>query len=1067
MTHSFHVPGSCLALVLLSTLGVAQLQSSDFEGIKARSIGPAGMSGRVAAVCALESDTNVIYVGAATGGLWKSTDGGLAWKPLFDAESVASIGAVEVFQASPEVVWVGTGEGNPRNSTSVGKGLWRSTDAGQSWKHLGLDDSEKIHRIALDPGDSEVAFIGALGPTWSDGEQRGVFRTRDGGETLEQVLFVDERTGCADLVMDPTNPNKLFAAMWSHRRDPWLFTSGGEGSGLYVTRDGGDNWERLNGKNGMVDGELGRIGLAISRSNPNIVYALVEAEQNSLLRSDDGGVNWTTMNSDNDVAQRPFYYADIRVDPKDPDRVYNMASIVRVSNDAGKSWDTFVPYNLIHPDHHALWIHPDNPNFLIDGNDGGVAISTNHGADWRFCRSLPLAQFYHIAVDDDLPYHIYGGMQDNGSWRGPNDVWENGGIRNHHWEEVGFGDGFATLPLPQDSTKGYAMSQGGSVFRWDSITGERRLIRPDGPEGEELRFNWNAAIALDPFDGANALYYGSQYLHRSTDQGATWEVISPDLTSDNEDWQQQHTSGGLTLDVTAAENFCSIMTIAPSPLDSKVIWVGSDDGRLHVTLDAGKTWTRVDENVLGINADTWIPHIEASKHDANTAYAVFDDHRRGDWTTQVYKTTDYGQNWTSISNEDLDGYAHVILEDPLAEDLLFLGTEFGLWVTQNGGREWFKWTNGMPTVAVRALAFQSREDDLVIGTHGRAAYVIDDISPLRAATEESLKAPLQLFDVADAQQHRVKQTGESRFPGTEEFRGETGSYGLCINFAWNPDPEPEEEAAAEETQDSEKEEIEEEDKPELTLDVFDSKGNRMRHLKPKPSAGFNRIQWNLRRDGFRRPGSAKSWDVAPSGPEVPPGLYDLVLSYGEHEVRASFEVLADPNSEATAEGSAARWEAMRRLGALQEEVASAVDDLDATLSDIDIVTAKLKEGRNPDAENPNQDVLDQAEELKDAITEVRDAFMGARNQKGIFRNPKTIMGMIGAASWGIGSSWDAPSSTHLRRLEEAEEALQEVVPDLDRVLGEELDALRKAVDAAGVRLLPTRSSSKKTQSEAE
>ena len=1041
-------------VLLLTPIGLAQVDAESYSSLSARSIGPAGMSGRVAAVCAVESNPNIIYVGAATGGVWKSVDGGLSWSPIFDEESAASIGSVQVFQSAPEIVWVGTGEGNPRNSTSVGKGIWRSLDGGQSWSHLGLEDSEKIHRIVLHPTNPDIAFVGALGPTWSDGQQRGVFKTVDGGKTWEHVLYVDERTGCADLVVDPRNPNKLFAAMWSHRREPWFFTSGGEGSGLYVTRDGGESWKLLNGEGGFPAGELGRMGLAIARSQPETVYALVEAKKNSLVRSDDGGVSWRTMNRKNSVAKRPFYYADIRVDPADPDRVYNLASTVRVSNNGGEDFEPFIPWSLIHPDHHAMWIHPENPAHIIEGNDGGVAISTDHGKSWRFCRALPLAQFYHLAVDDDRPYNVYGGMQDNGSWRGPNDVWENGGIRNHHWEEVGFGDGFATIPLPQDSTKGYAMSQGGSVFRWDTETGERRLIRPDGPEDVELRFNWNAAIALDPFDAENTLYYGSQFVHRSADQGASWETISLDLTTNEEDWQRQAESGGLTPDVTAAENFCSIVTIAPSALERGVIWVGTDDGRLHVTRDGGESWKSVEKNVFGVPQNTWVPHIEASKFDAGTAFAVFDDHRRGDWTTHVYRTTDFGESWSSLATEDVDGYAHVIEQDPVDEDLLFLGTEFGLWVTLDGGRHWNKWTSGFPTVGVRALVVQERESDLVIGTHGRAAWVIDDISPLRHLTDELLGEALHLVPVSDAQQHRIKQTGESRFPGTEEFRGEVSDYGALIYFTMNlkaAGPASEDDESAEEEAEEEKEE-----EVELTVEVVDGSGDRMRLLHQDPIDGLNRVVWNLRRDGFRRPGNKKDWKTPPEGPEVPPGDYKVVVRYGDHEAEGPLRILADPRSSNSIEGSAARWAAMQRLGVIQENLALAIDAIDGTLTDVSAIVDKLEEGRDPNLDNPHQDVLDAAEEYEQALNDLRDSLVGARKQKGINRNSDNVASQVGRASWGLGSSWDAPSPTNLRLLEEAEEAYAEAIPGYNRVIGEELEAFRARVEEAGVRLLPER-----------
>jgi len=1049
------LPRFLLPLVLASS-AFAQVEAESFSVLRARSIGPAGMSGRVAAVCALESDPNVIYVGAATGGLWRSVDGGLEWEPLFDEEPVASIGAVQVFQAAPEIVWVGTGEGNPRNSTSVGKGIWRSIDGGASWTHLGLSESEKIHRIVLHPTDPDTAWVGALGPTWSDGEERGVYKTTDGGASWERVLFVDARTGCADLVADPRNPNKLFAAMWSHRREPWFFTSGGEGSGLHLSRDGGESWKRLGTAEGLPAGELGRIGLAISRSDPDVVYALVEAENNVLLRSDDGGLSFETVNDDNSVAQRPFYYADIRVDPADPDRVYNMASTVRVSNDGGASFETFIPWSLIHPDHHALWVHPERPELLIDGNDGGVAISTDHGRSWRFCRALPLAQYYHIAVDDELPYRVYGGMQDNGSWRGPSEVWENGGIRNHHWEEVGFGDGFATIPLPQDTTQGYAMSQGGSLFRWSTVTGERRSIRPPGPEDVELRFNWNAAIALDPFDAENSLYYGSQFVHRSRDRGESWELLSPDLTTDEPDWQRQSESGGLTLDVTNAENFCSILTIAPSPIERGLVWVGTDDGRLHLTRDGGESWTSVEENLYGVPRHTWVPHVEASRHDPATAYAVFDDHRRGDWTTHVYRTRDYGASWALIAGEEVDGYAHVIEEDPVDPDLLFLGTEFGLWVSLDGGRNWSKWTSGFPTVSVRALAIQERENDLVIGTHGRAAWVVDDVSPLRGLDAAVLEEPLHLFEIVPAQQHRLRQTGESRFPGTEEFRGENPAYGAHVDFCMNLEaaapPEPEETEAT----DDDPEEKEADDDPELTVEVFDASGERLRRLRPDPREGLNRVVWDLRRDGFRRPGTPVDWEQPPAGPEVSPGTYRVVVSYGEHSAESELEVLADPRFDGAAEAAAARWEVIERLGELQERIARAVDSIDATREDVEVVVAKLEEGRDPAEDHPQQELLDAAEDFEEALEELRESLVGPQDAKGIQRNDDHLQSRIGRALWPIWSTWGPPSATHLGLAEEAERAFEEVRPDFERVMGEELDAFRARVEDAEVGLLGER-----------
>ncbi|HEX9972521.1 MAG TPA: hypothetical protein VGD14_10675, partial [bacterium] len=501
----------CLLEMSLIDSSLAQFDPDLFAGMKARSIGPAGMSGRIGDIEAVVSNPNIIYVGAATGGVWKSTNGGITWKPIFDDQPASSIGAVSVFQTNPSIVWVGTGEGNPRNSVGVGNGIYKSLDGGESWKYLGLEKTDKIHRVVLHPTDPEVAYIAALGTTWGENPERGVFKTVDGGKNWKRILFVDEKTGCADLVMDPGNPNKLFAAMWEHRRYPWFFKSGGPGSGLYFTYDGGENWKKITNKEGLPEGELGRIGVAIARNNPDVVYALVEAKKSALCRSDDGGKSWKIVNQSPNVNPRPFYYADIRVDPHNENRVYVLHSSLVVSEDGGKTFERI--RSRIHSDHHALWIHPENGNFMIDGNDGGVAISYDRGQTWRFVDNLPLAQYYHINIDMEIPYNIYGGMQDNGSWRGPSDVWESGGIRNFHWEEVGFGDGFATLSDPYDSNIGYSMSQGGFLSRFNRITGERKDIRPPAPDSIELRFNWNAAIAIDPSD-PKTVFYGSQLVHK-------------------------------------------------------------------------------------------------------------------------------------------------------------------------------------------------------------------------------------------------------------------------------------------------------------------------------------------------------------------------------------------------------------------------------------------------------------------------------------------------------------------------------------------------------------------------
>jgi len=1017
-------------------------------GMAARSIGPAGMSGRVTAIDGVESSPETLYVGTATGGLWRTDDGALTWRALFDDQKVASIGAIAIHQKSPEIVWVGTGEGNPRNSASVGNGVYRTLDGGRTWTHLGLAATEKIARILVHPEDPDVAWAAALGTSWGENSERGVFKTSDGGRTWERVLYVDERTGCADLAIDPSNPKKLVAAMWEHRREPWFFRSGGPGSGLYVSLDGGASWTKRGPAEGLPAGDLGRIGLAFCRARPEVLYALVEAKTNALLRSDDGGASFATVNPSNDVANRPFYYADIRVDPLDPQRVYNLGSVLEVSEDGGRTFRDVS--DDLHPDHHALWIDPGDPAHVVDGNDGGLYISRNRGRTWRFVRNLPLAQYYHVAVDHEEPYNVYGGMQDNGSWRGPNTVWENGGIRNHHWTEVGFGDGFATVPMSDDPRRGYSMSQGGELMRFDLRTGERKGIQPDGPEGVDLRFNWNAGIALDPFDPA-VVYYGSQFLHRSADRGDSWTTISPDLTTNNPAWQRQDESGGLTPDVTAAENYCTILTIAPSRLEQGLVWVGTDDGRLQLTRDGGATWTSVEERLLGVPRNTWIPHVEASQHDPATAYVVLDDHRRANWQPYVFVTRDHGATWTDLATADIWGYVHVIEEDPVDPRLLFLGTEFGLFVSRDGGGSWARWTHGLPTCPVTALQVHPRDHDLVIGTFGRSAYVIDDLRPLRAAPEAEREAVLRVTDVPDAIAYRVAQTGESRFPGSEEFRGASEPRGASISLV------------VADAKDLPK---------EATLTIVDPQGNALRRIRQDVHPGLVRVTWDLREHGYRggggrfgrRRGGGGEGERGPTptlelggGPEVLPGTYTVRVELGEHVVEKPLVVRADPRVEQDLLARAARIAATRRAGALAARLNDVTDRLARVRADLAYLEARAGEGADPDApegsDPPRKALADAVGAFEKVLDEVEVAIQGERDAKGI-RRAETVASEVRGLAFGLGSSWDAPTPGELRSIDEGEQALKEGIEKLNTALaGEAFQALQKALAESDVRLL--------------
>jgi photosystem II stability/assembly factor-like uncharacterized protein len=1081
-------------------LAAAQAQDADtFAGLKARSIGPAGMSGRIAAIDVVESNPNIIYVGAATGGVWQSTDGGTTWRPIFDDQAVHAIGAVAVFQANPSVIWVGTGEGNVRNSVSIGNGVYRSIDAGRTWQHLGLEKSERIHRIALHPVRPEVAYVCATGPEWGEHKERGVFKTEDAGKTWRHVLAVNEKTGCGDMAMDPSNPDKLFASMWEFRRWPWFFHSGGPGSGLYVTHDGGGAWRKLQEEDGLPKAPYGRIGLAIARSSPSTVYAMVEAEKSAVIRSDDGGLKWRTMNDKPNVNPRPFYYADITVDPQRPDLLYSIDYEIRASEDGGKTFRTLpgATWAQIHGDHHALWIHPDRPEFMISGNDGGVAISYNRGQTFRFVGNLPLAQYYHVAVDNETPYNIYGGMQDNGSWRGPSNVWRRGGIRNYDWIEVGGGDGFETLPHPTDATVGYSLWQGGNIMRWNLRTGEQKLLKPADPKDLKLRFNWNAGLATDPFE-PDAVYLGSQFVHKSADRGETWTTISPDLTTNNPEWQKADRSGGLTPDVTAAENHTTIVAIAPSPKERGVIWIGTDDGRVHVTRDGGGTWTSVEKSVAGVPANTWVPHIEPSPHAVGTAFVVFDNHRRSDFTPYVYRTDDFGRTWRSIGGSNISGYALVVRQDPVEPNLLFLGTEFGLYFSPDAGRRWIHLKKTLPTASVMDMVIHPREHDLVIGTHGRAAWVLDDIRPLRAMSEQALKAPLTLYPIGDTHQYWSRgEEGGFGF-GASEFRGTARPYGAILTYSLNlphlPLPDEEQERARREKarqarvageeraqparpeksetprvsesvepqreqRRGEAAEADEDDKkPQVDITVEDASGRPVRRFKAPAVLGVNRVAWNLRRDPFRQAPRAEDAPPPtedPTGPEVPPGIYTVTMTYGTHVSKQTVKVAPDPRSSNTEQDWQRREETVARLGALNDAAVDAIWRVRRTRDDVATVQEKLRQ-RARDAGERDPKKID-AHPVIAAGKTLTDRLNGF--EKRLWVSPETVgivadtdvYSRVSWAGWYVGSSMDVPNANQLAHLRQGEAALTAFLEDFNALLASEVTAFQKqAAEFAGV-----------------
>ncbi len=877
-----------------------EIDSSTFGGLYARSIGPAIMSGRIAAIDAVAEDPLTIYAGAASGGVWKSKDGGLTWNPIFD-DYIQSIGAIRVDPQDSNTVWVGTGESWVRNSVSVGAGVYKTTDGGDSWTFVGLKESERIARIVIDPDNTDTVYVCATGQLWSANEERGVYRTTDGGENWEQVLGVDENTGCSDIAIDPQSPNILYAGMWQFRRYPDFFESGGPGSALYKSTDGGKNWKELT--TGLPEGEKGRIAVTVAPSRPSRVYAVVEAEETALYKSDDLGESWEEMNNSLSVKSRPFYFAYVVVDPEDFERVYKPGFYLGVSTDSGKSFTSILSGGFdmaVHSDHHALWINPDNSHELILGTDGGVYMSYDRAAHFRLIKALPISQFYEVSYDFDRPYNVFGGLQDNGSWMGPSQ--SAGGIENKDWTLVGQGDGFHTYRDPEETDMIYAEFQGGNLTRYHLATGESKEIRPLPGEGEEdYRFNWNTALHLSP-STPGTLYYGGQYLFRSPDRGESWQKISPDLTTNDPQRQRQMETGGLTLDNSTAENNATIYAISESPRNSKVLWVGTDDGLVQVTRDGGETWTNVTANIPDLPEGLWVSHVEASSHEEGTAHVSVDGHRSGDMDTYLYRTTDFGSTWESIVSEGIESFAHVVAQDPVNPDLLFAGTEFGLYVTLDGGNRWARFKGGLPPVPVRDLDIHPRDHDLIVGTHGRGIYILDDLTPLRALTAETLEANLALLPARDAVM--AVSGGMSWFTGSDEFSGRNPPEAASIFFY------------------QKKRHI----FGDLKVEIYDSEGELITTIPAPKVKGLNRADWPMRLPPPKLPPATNLVFVF-QGPRVPEGTYTYKLIKGKDTFEGTVNLVADPRSPHSAEDRKLQQETSLELYASLEGLTYVIDTL--------------------------------------------------------------------------------------------------------------------------------------------
>ena len=1045
--------------LLAFLLAIFPLTAQDFkmdlvQDMKPRNIGPGGMSGRVTAIDVVLTNPDIMYVGTASGGLWKSTSGGIKWKPIFDKESTGSIGAVAIQQSNPSVIWVGTGEGNPRNSLNGGFGVYKSLDGGKNWIAMGLKETRHIHRIIIDPTDPNTVYVGAIGSPWGEHPERGVFKTTDGGKSWNKILFANNKTGIGDLVMDPTNPNKLIAAMWEHKRDPWFFKSGGPGSGIYITHDGGANWKKVTEDDGLPKGELGRIGIAIARNKPNVVYALIEAKKNALYKSTDGGAKWKKVNDKNDIGNRPFYYSEIYVDPQNENRVYSIFTYVNVSEDGGRNFTQLMPAygvdNGVHPDHHAWWIHPENGQFMLDGNDGGLNITKDGGKTWRFIGNLPVAQFYHIAVDNEYPYNVYGGMQDNGSWRGPAYVWRAQGVRNSYWQEISFGDGFDVIPDPDDSRYGYSMSQQGNVLRYDWKTGNNYGVRPTPPnDSTRLRFNWNAGIGQDPFDN-NVVYFGSQFVHKSTDKGLTWSVISPDLTTNDKTKQKQSESGGLTMDATGAENYCTVLVIEPSPLEQDMLWVGTDDGRVHITQNGGANWTDVSANIKGLPKGSWIPQIKASNKRKGEALLIANDYRRYNYTPYAYRTRDYGRTWQRIvDGSDVESYTLSIVEDPENDQLLFLGTDDGLYISFNAGGSWQKWTEGYPTVSTKDLVVHPREQDLIIGTFGRAAWVLDDIRPLRKVASDPgvLGKEITLFDPPTGYLAAYQQPTGSRFGGDALYNGTNRNRGAMLTYylkeGYKPAPKKKNGDKKEENGD---EEEKTKKKDSIAFHFYDG-DERIRTLKYKTpkKAGFHRVYWFMNEKGADRPSrTIRKRKSEPGGIRVKPGTYKVKVEYGEHADSTMIEVRLDPRLRANPAAVDEVYSSGKQLQGYMQTAADAVKQLVESKNLAKKYQADLKK---IDKEK-FKDAIEASKDIVKKIDSVVAVYIGKEDKRqGITRNPEmNVMTRINNARRYVLSRKTGITDTERQLIRFAEADLKAALEETNEFFEADWKAYRESIE---------------------
>ncbi len=1060
---------ACMGMVLLALAGPAEGQvrapvpDDALEHLRFRAIGPATASGRIDDFAVYEANPSIFYVGVATGNLWKTVNNGVTWEVLFaDQPDTVSIGDIAIGHEDPDLVWVGTGENNNRQSSSWGNGVYKSTDGGRTWQHMGLTESRHIGRILIDPRNYDIVYVAATGALWGANEERGVFKTTDGGLTWEKVLYVDEDTGATDLLMDPTKPAVLYAATYQRRRAAWGFHGGGPGSGIYKSVDAGKSWRKLD--RGLPGGVVGRIGLDIYRSNPRVLYARVQHETDGgIFRTDDGGESWRKMS---DLNPRPMYFGQIRIDPNDDSRIYLLGISFHMSDDGGRTWinersavqdGLWPPGNpinaSIHTDHHALWINPRNSDHLILGTDGGVYASYDRGRTWDFFDNMDLGQFYHVGFDMDVPYRVYGGLQDNLSWGGPSATRSYLGISNNDWFLIGGGDGFVSFADPTDSRIIYTESQNGRIVRVDRLTNERKQIRPEPATGEEpYRWNWDTPFILSPHD-PKTLIIGAHRLFRTRDRGDSWEAISPDLTS-SVDRETLSLMGVQAQNFTIAKHdgvsmFPTLTTVAESPVTEGVYYAGADDGTVHVSRDGGKTWENITTRFPGLPEGTWVSRLAASRFSAGVVYASFDGHRSNDYEPHVYGSSDAGRTWTKITSGIPAGHAvRTIVEDLKNGNVLYVGTEFGLFVSLDRGASWRRLKSNLPTVPIYGIALHPRENDMILATHGRSIWILDDLTPIQQASE-AVASEAFLFDVRSSLQIN-RAFDRWWMAGDRKFWGHNPPAGAPVGYWLRSQAET------------------------VVLRIQDAAGTVVRELSGDelPHAeGMHRVQWDLRYAPVRAaasgsaPAESSPWmlgaDQVPShmfqdihrieidplaAPFVFPGEYRVTLLVnGKEAGTRAVRVQPDPDIEISEADRRLYHDTAVGLYRLQLTAMEAGGRV-AELSDrFDVLKALVAS-----AGTVPPDVSTAVGTFEARLTELQ-RHLGVRVTASPFGGLPGLPGQIAGQKGQVMASTSRPTQVQLRARGELEQELDSLVEAVNEAISQGFPELQKLVVSRGIR----------------